>query len=362
MKSFKGITIAVVIVLLLAMVVGCSAPAATSSQGDAAASEAVVQDDTDNAAEAAEEREQYVWIASISTLPLFLAHDYPALQEEAARLGVDIEFAGPTTIDIETQNTILEQWIAKEPDGILFMPFGEGHNEIINKAIAAGIPLICVDGDAPNSDRIGFVGTGWEDLGRKQARIMGELLNGEGKVMLSAVIPNDNTNLAVKGYKEVMENDYPGIEIIGLNNDLGDVTEAAKLAAQTIQAHPDIAGFSGIDAASGPGIAIAIREAGKIGEIKVTCVDDTADIIQAIDEGIIDATVAQKREAFETFALRTLYYYNNPGYSIGEKFADAGFNMIPSLMYTGTTIVTKDNLDVLADVYAYEAEVAKQFK
>lgn len=360
MKFSKFITLLLVIILVATMIVGCTAPVDTAeTKSEAPAKEAAAEPKEE---EVSGEREQYVWIASLSTLPLFLAHDYPALKEEAARLGVDIEFSGPTNIDIESQNTILEQWIAKKPDGILFMPFGEGHNEIINKAIAEGIPVVCIDGDAPNSDRVAFVGTGWEDLGRKQARIMGELLNGEGKVMLSAVIPNDNTNLAVKGYEEVMERDYPGIEIIGLNNDLGDVTEAAKLASQTIQAYPDIAGFSGIDAASGPGIAIAIREAGKVGEIKVTCVDDTPDILQAIQEGIIDATVAQKREAFETFALRTLYYYNNPGYSIGVKYAEAGFNMIPTLMYTGTTIITKENMDVLAEVYAYEQQVAKDLK
>lgn len=308
------------------------------------------------------EKEQYVWIASLSTLPLFLSHDYPSLKEEANRLGVDISFAGPTTIDIESQNTILEQWIAKKPAGILFMPFGEGHNPIINKSMAEGVPIVCIDGDAKNTDRIAFVGTGWADLGRSQARIMGELLGGKGKVMLSAVIPNDNTVLAVGGYEEVMKNEYPGIEIIGTNNDKGDVTEAANLAAQTIQAHPDIAGFSGIDAAAGPGISIAIREAGKVGQIKVTCVDDTPDILQAIEEGIIDATVAQKREAFETFALRTLYFYNHPGYSIGEKYAEAGFNMVPSLMYTGTTIITKDNLSQLSEVYKYVKEVGDKLK
>jgi ABC-type sugar transport system substrate-binding protein len=370
MRKTKVVAMILVVVFTMAMFIGCSSPTPQTSSSvneemtttTENTGETIQAGDNGESPAVTEEKETYVWIASLSTLPLFLAHDYPALKEEAERLGVNIEFAGPATVDIEAQNTILEQWIAKKPAGILFMPFGEGHNEIINKAIAEGIPVVCIDGDAPNSDRVAFVGTGWEDLGRKQARIMGELLGGKGKVMLSAVIPNDNTNLAVKGYEEVMAKDYPDIEIIGINNDKGDVTEAANLAAQTIQANPDIAGFSGIDAASGPGIAVAIREAGKVGDIKVTCVDDTPDILQAIEEGIIDATVAQKREAFETFALRTLYYYNHPGYSIGEKFAEAGFNMIPSLMYTGTTVITKDNLDMLSEVYAYEAEVADKLK
>ena len=40
--------------------------------------------------------------------------------------------------------------------GVLFMPFGEGHNETINGVIRAGVPLVTIDGDAPNSDRIAY--------------------------------------------------------------------------------------------------------------------------------------------------------------------------------------------------------------
>ena len=39
----------------------------------------------------------------------------------------------------------------------------------IDKAIAAGIPVITVDADVPNSNRLAFVGTDWYDLGAEQA-------------------------------------------------------------------------------------------------------------------------------------------------------------------------------------------------
>lgn len=311
---------------------------------------------------ASSQNQQYVWIASLSTLPEFLAHDYPALKEQAARLGVKIAFAGPTTVDVNAENAVLNQWIAKKPAGILFMPFGEGSDAAIDKAIAAGIPVVAVDGDAPHSKRIAFVGTNWKELGREQARVMGKLLNGKGKVMLSAIIPNNNTNLAIKGYKEEMAKKFPAIEVLGVNNDSGDEATAAKLATQTIQQHPDIAGFSGIDNMSGPGIADAVRTAGKVGVIKVTSVDDNPATLQAIQQGVIDATIVQKREAFETFGLRILYAYNHPGYSIGDKFAEAGFNMVPNFVYTGTLVIDKSNLPKLLEIHKYVEQVNKSLK
>jgi len=308
---------------------------------------------------AVEPEEEYVWIACLATLPLFLTHDYPALKQEAERLGVKITFAGPADLNIEVENNILEQTIARKPAGIVFMPFSPSSAPIINKALDAGIPIVCVDGDCPESNRLCFIGTGWYDLGAKQARIMGKMLNGKGKVMLSAMIPNNNTDLAVAGYKDYMVKHYPDIKILGINNDDGNIAKAAQLAGQTIIAHPDIAGFSGINASSGPGLAIAVKEAGKIADIKITCVDDTPDILQAIKEGVIQASVVQKREAFETWALRVVYYYNHPGYSIGDAYKDAGFNMIPNFMTTGTMVVTKDNLDALKDVHEFEMQFVK---
>ena len=302
---------------------------------------------------AATPQEEYVWICSLSTYPLFLAHDYPALKQLAKELGVKITFSGPETFDVEAQNNVLEQQIAIKPAGILFLSFGDVHNASINKVIEAGIPLVCVDGDSPNSKRMAFIGTGWRGLGAKQAEIMGNLLGGKGKVILSAMIPNDNTVLARGGYEDYMAKNFPDIKIVTLLNDKGDASVGADLVSKAIQTYGDINGFSGFDGSSGPGIAMAIREAGMQGKIHVTCVDDSPDILQAIQEGIIDATLVQKREAFESIALLTLYNYNHPQTEILKRYKDAGFPMIPEFVYTGTMVLTKDNISKLQEVYDY---------
>jgi ABC-type sugar transport system substrate-binding protein len=276
------------------------------------------------------------------------------LKQLAQKLGVKISFKGPVTYDVEAQNNVLEQEIALKPAGILFLSFGDVHNASINKVIDAGIPLVCVDGDSPNSKRLAFIGTGWEALGAKQAEIMGNLLGGKGNVILSAIIPNDNTVLARRGYESYMAKNFPNIKILTLLNDKGDSSVAADLVSKAIQTYGNINGISGFDGASGPGIATAVREAGMQGKIHVTCVDNTPDIIQAIKEGIIDASLVQEREAFETLALLTLYNYNHPQTELLKRYKDAKFPMIPSTIYTGTMVLTKDNVDQLQSILDYE--------
>lgn len=307
----------------------------------------------------AEEKEQYYWIASLSTLPLFLFHDYPTLKQEADRVGAEIHFQGPTNIDIEMQNNILEQVMATQPAGVLFMPFGEGHNATIDKCMDQGIPLVCIDGDAPNSKRIAYSGTDWVELGRVQARTMAELIGGKGAVMLSAILPNDNTLKARRGIEEELAK-HPDITILGLQNDLGQVEEAARLAASNMQAYPELDGFIGIDAASGPGIARAVIEAGKVGDVKVVCVDNTPDIIEAVKKEAIQAAVVQRREAFEAWGFRVLYDYNHPASPIMAKYKELGFVMVPQLLLSGVMIMTPDNVDNVIEVLEYQEQVYKE--
>jgi len=360
MKKIIIITLAILMGITMAFTgVSCKGTAKIETMTETTAATVTTAAETTVAAtEASEEvvaetEEEYVWICSLSTFPLFLAHDYPALKQLAKELGVKITFAGPKEFDVEAQNAVLEQQIAIKPAGILFLSFGDVHNASINKVIDAGIPLVCVDGDSPNSKRLAFIGTGWRALGAKQAEIMGNLLGGKGNVMLSAVIPNDNTVLARAGYEDYMAKNFPDIKILDILNDKGDVATAADLASKAILAYGNIDGFSGIDGASGPGIAIALKETGMVGKIHVTCVDDTPDIIQALQDGVIDATLVQKREAFESLALQTLYGYNHPGTELLMKYKEAGFPMIPEFIYTGTLVLTKENMSQLMSVYDY---------
>ena len=309
----------------------------------------------------AAKKEQYYWIASLSTLPLFLFHDYPTLKEAADKVNAEFHFTGPTNIDIEMQNNILEQVMVKRPDGILFMPFGEGHNATIDKVIDSGIPLVTIDGDAPNTKRICYSGTDWVELGRIQARVMAKLLGEKGTVMLSAVLPNDNTLKARRGIEEELAK-HSGIKIFGLQNDKAQVEEAAQLTAAAIQAHPEIDGFIGINASSGPGIARAVHEAGKAGKIKVVCVDNTPDIVEAVRNNLIQAAIVQKREAFEYWGFKVLYEYNHPSSPIMAKYKEIGFPMVPKQIMTGAMIMTPDNVNNIIKILEYQEDVYKKMK
>src|SRR5687768_14205120 len=83
--------------------------------------------------------EEYVWLSANANLPLFTAHDHPALRLIGDELGVKVTIAGPNTVDIPSLVAAVEQTIVRRPAGIMVVGWDpSGLVGPINKAIASG--------------------------------------------------------------------------------------------------------------------------------------------------------------------------------------------------------------------------------
>jgi ABC-type sugar transport system substrate-binding protein len=221
--------------------------------------------------------EEYVWISAVTHLPLFAAHDHPALFQAGKELGVKVTIAGPNGVDIPGFVAAIEQVVARRPSGILVVGWDPSALvPPINAAIDAGIPVICVDADVPASRRLAFVGTDWFDLGVRLAEAMIRMLDGrKGKIGQLGLIELDNMQRAFAGFRSVAEK--AGLTLLEVQEDRASIAESARVMASLLQAHPDLVGVAGFDAESGPGMGQAIKEAGKIGQIVATCVEAPLD-------------------------------------------------------------------------------------
>ena len=115
----------------------------------------------------------------------------------------------------------------------------------------------------------------------------------------------NNMEAGFKGLLDVFKK-YPGIEVVGKFDDKANVEEAAKITSDLLSAHPDITAFAGFDSNSGPGIALAIKEAGKVGKIKITCVDWEPEHLSLVKQGVIQMLAGQKRELFTWYGAQFL--------------------------------------------------------
>jgi ribose transport system substrate-binding protein len=290
--------------------------------------------------------EEYFWVCPHANLPLFAAHDHPALRVAAKELGVKVRIAGPNNDNLRESIDAIEQTTARRPAGMMVVGwYPDEMIEPINKAVDNGIPVVCVDADVPKSKRLAFIGTDWTEIGVRQAEAMVAALAGrKGEVAMLGLIAQTIDKQAFAGFRSVAE--AAGLTVLAPQDDRGRQTEATQVAAGMIAGHPDLVGIAGFDSESGPGIGQAVKEARKAGEIVVTCVDAEPQHLQLVKEGVITAAVGQKRELFTYLGLKALFEVNRARVKFTADDKKAGVTPIAVRYDTGTYTVTRDNVEL----------------
>ncbi len=303
---------------------------------------------TEPSAVAVDPNEEYVMITTIVNFPMYVNHDQAAFKKWGRRQGVKTTILGPSEWDVANQISIIEQVIPSRPAGLLINGTDPAIAGAINKAVEAGIPTVVYDSDIPKSKRHAFLGTDWYEIGRLQGEAMVELIGGKGKIAYMGIIGLNNMESGFTGLLDVISQ-YPEIEVVGKFDDKSSVEEAARITSDLISAHPDLAGICGFDAMSGPGIGLSVKEAGKVGQIKITTVDWEPEHLRLVEEGVIHVLIGQKRELFTWYGAQFLYdmvHETNPLSRDDEK---AGITNVPYLVNTGLLKITPENIALFID-------------
>jgi ribose transport system substrate-binding protein len=266
------------------------------------------------------------------------------LYDKARELGVSANFVGPPTFDVNLQIDEVKRAIAQKVDGIIMCPMADAATPAIDEAVAAGIPVVCADADAPSSQRYSFIGTGNFNAGYQGGAELARLLDGRGEVALLTIPGADNLTKRVEGYQAALAK-WPGIKIVQIGNDHGSQTEAEKESRALIQAHPNLAGFGCVAAAGGQGAAVAVKQAGKVGKIKIVAMDRDEATLEFVREGVIDASIAQRTYTMTYLALQMLYDLRNQRIRFLDDWHKVQVNPLPPNVDTGSFVITRKNVD-----------------
>lgn len=343
-KKVLAIALAVVFVLALAACGGNSTAPAAAEKSAAAPTAEEKKAEQPKEEKKAESNELYIEVAGLTAHPYFAEHKR-GMDVAAKVLGVKTEFVGPADFNMQESINALEQSIAKKPKGIVVVGFGEDLAPSIDKAIAAGIPVVTCDGDVTTSKRMTFVGTGNYGVGAVGGEELAKALNKKGKVLICSKIGQPNLEERVKGYKDTLAK-YSDIQVIQVVDTNSDNTATASAVAAVLQKNPDLAGIVTCDA-TGPGVVSALKEAGKkAGDVKLVVMDRIDDHLQLIKEGWALGTVAQRTALMAYTATRILYDYAHDNIQTTPDDKKAQILTVPSKVDTGTFFINKDNVDL----------------
>lgn len=122
--------------------------------------------------------------------------------------------------DVETQLEQIECAIRGQVDGIILSPLSaDSVREAVNRAVAAGIPVVCTNTDIEGTGRLCYVGEDAAKASRIAGRIMGEFLGGAGEIAVitsTSAMRTGTYFLKVRetGFQGYMAENFPGIHIV----------------------------------------------------------------------------------------------------------------------------------------------------
>ncbi|MFB3078941.1 MAG: substrate-binding domain-containing protein, partial [Lysobacterales bacterium] len=212
----------------------------------------------------------------------------------------------------------------------------------LQQALESGIGIITVDtflGDGdyvngPVTFPISAIGSDNTEGGRISARGLAKAIGGKGKVYINSTNPNvSSVEARAIGFNDVMDNEFPDIEVVGLDFNLDDMNTAVQQTAATLERVPDLAGVFGTNVFSAQGAGTAVVNAGLGGAVQVVAYDATQFAIEQLRDGVVSLVLAQK--PFDMGYLAVQF-----------AVADAsGVTSIPAAVETGFAIIDIDNVD-----------------
>jgi ribose transport system substrate-binding protein len=289
--------------------------------------------------------EFFVFIAANVQVPYWKAAA-AGFSNAASALRVRSDFSGPQSYDAKGERDALDQAVQKRATGILLAVTDPSVlKDSIDKAIAAGIPVITIDSDAPASKRLFFIGTNNYQAGFTGGQRLAQELKGKGNVVVFTMPDQPNLQDRLRGYKEALAR-TPDIKIMRVVDIQGDPRIAFDTTTQIVGKERDkVDGFVCLEAQSGKEVA-GVLDSYHVAGKAVLAMDTDPETLDWIKKGVIAATIAQKPYTMTFVGLQMLdHLYHHKPESLETDWSKDSFAPIPSFVDTGSGLIDKSNVD-----------------
>ena len=276
-------------------------------------------------------------------------------QKAAAELGnVEWLYQGPTQADAAAQADIVRSFIQQKVDTLIVAPNDpDSMAPLLQQAKDAGIHVATADTDAPSSVREAFVNqASAQGIGEGLTDAVIGAMGGKGQyAIVSCGQTAENLNSWIDVQKAYTASKYPEAEIVDIVYAGEDQAKATQMATDLMNAHPGLTGLVGECTSSAPGVAQAVRDAGKIGQVFTVGLGTPQSMKPYLADGSSSASILWDVENLGYLTAWT-------GAQLAEGKAFAATNdvsaTLPAIAYDDSTktlllgpalAITKDNVD-----------------
>lgn len=256
-------------------------------------------------------------------------------KQAASEVDANVEVLMPAE-GISDQKRMIEDLLTKGVDGIAVSPIDpENQTELLNKA-AKYAKLITHDSDAPDANRLCYIGMDNYTAGRMCGKLVAEAMPDGGKlaIFIEKRLEQDNARRRRQGVideilgrsEDPSRFDPPDAEIkegkwhiVGTYTDQFDRAQGKANAEDAMSRHPDLNGMVGLFAYNPPLMLEALKQGNKLGKVKVIGFDEADETLQGIKDGSVYGTVVQNPFEYGRQSVTLL-----AGLARGKSLADLG--------------------------------------
>jgi ribose transport system substrate-binding protein len=250
-------------------------------------------------------------------------------------LGIKADIFRPLKTEVSEQQRFIEDILVQNFDGMAICAINPDAMTPLLDRVAAKMPVVVHDSDAPKSQRKAFVGTDNVAAGKLAGQAGIDALKAanitNGKVaMFVGRIDMQNSIDRKRGIDETLGK-QPGIEILPVFLDGADRNKAKKNVEDALARYPDLVMTIGLWSYNGPCMVDAVKASTRTKKPLVVAFDEEEETLKAVQDGVIYATIVQRPFLFGYQSMKAL-----------KDVRDG--KTIPTFIDTTIQKIDKDNL------------------
>ncbi|GAB4081855.1 ABC transporter substrate-binding protein [Modestobacter muralis] len=242
----------------------------------------------------------------------FRAAETQSIKDEAAKIGVGELLVTNANAQLTKQISDIQDLLNQGAQALIVAPVNsDGLDPALAAAKAKGVPVLTIDRKVTNtacSDYLAFIGSDFEEQGKRAADAMATATGGPAKVaILLGSSGNNVTDLRTSGFVDQVEAEYPELEIVAQQTGDFERAKGQSVAEQLLQSNPDINAIYAENDEMGLGAVQAVLSAGKQPgtDVKIVSIDGTRNAVQALVDGQYNGVI-ESNPRFGPLAFSTL--------------------------------------------------------
>lgn len=228
----------------------------------------------------------------------------------AQHTGANVDYRAPETFDMVAMSQLIDAAVNQEPDGLVVsIPDGDALGPSIERAVAAGIPVISMNSGSNVAGELGaalHVGQSEFDAGKAAGEKLAEM-GGTTAICVNQEVGNVSLDQRCAGFEEGFGG---SVTVVPTTNDPTEVQSKVTAALASDESIDTVMAL-GASTAGEPSVA-AVKASGR--EVLVATFDLSASFLESIVAG--DAAFAIDQQQFLQGYLPVVFLANNANYGL----------------------------------------------